>query len=439
MFAYLRAALAQHPTALHVRLAPFVLTLLPLVGDAAAQAFHQRPPNAYRQVEEDNAATRLNARLSRGAASLPSVGRRGRLLALLDALEVPVSSQALVFSKTSLQRHRVSPENPRAIYFGADAYVGWIPGAASLEVAVGDDRMGLAFYTLAQDPDAPPVLVRDDGCLSCHASARTQDEPGLLLRSVFPDEDGDPITDAGDADMDFRQPLRDRWGGWLVTGRFHGDHRGNGIATDGGRSGYRVASRPAADLRAFSETFDAQVYPAATSDIGALLALEQQATIQNLLVRASMQARYLLHKDDTVNEMLGERGVRPQTERILEGLAKEVAASLLMDGEADLGPHSAAPDARFAQAFAALWPQSAGGFRLGELDLVKRTFSMPLSPMVHAAAFGRLPDELRARVLRRLQVAIQRGIPPGDVRLRLEERRALEAHLLETLPGWPSR
>ena len=59
--------------------------------------------------------------------------------------------------------------------------------------------------------------------------------------------------------------------------------------------------------------------------------------------------------------------------------------------------------------------------------------------MVHAPAFGRLPELLRARVLRRLEVAIARGVPPGDVRLQRAERDALQAHLAETLSGWRPR
>lgn len=419
-----------------------VLVLL-LVGLCAAplagQAFHKRPPNTYRRTHDDNAATRLDARLADGSLELPSAGRRGRLLALLAALEIPVSSQTLVFSKTSLQRHRISPHNPRALYFNGDAYVGWIPGAAALEIAVGDGRLGMAFYTLPQDPAEPPRLVRDDSCLRCHASTRTREEPGLLLRSVFPDEDGDPIVDAGSADMDFRQPIADRWGGWLVTGAFEGAHRGNGITEDDGRGGYRVTPRPASDLAAFASDFAVGTYPVATSDIGALLALEQQVTIHNLMIRASLQTRYLLEKDRMLNEMLDERGMRTQTERIVDDLAKQLAAALLLDGEADLRPHRSAPDPRFADAFAQLWPRSGSGTRLGELDLTRRTFRLPLSPMVHAPAFGRMPQELRTRVLQRLQIAIVRGVPPGSVRLTRDERRTLDAHLRTSLVGWPPR
>ena len=46
------------------------------------------------------------------------------VLFVLTALEVPVSSQMLVFSKTSFQYLHISPEHPRALYFNDDVYVG---------------------------------------------------------------------------------------------------------------------------------------------------------------------------------------------------------------------------------------------------------------------------------------------------------------------------
>ncbi|MCA8952994.1 MAG: hypothetical protein KDE27_26015 [Planctomycetes bacterium] len=163
-----------------------------------AQHFALRHPVDYHTALDDNAATALNRRLVAGELTLDPAGPSGRLRALLAALGIPESSQVLVFSKTSLQRHRISPRSPRALYFGRDAYVGWVPGAAALEVAVSDPMLGLVFYTVPQRPDVEPRLRRDDSCLSCHASSRTDDEPGLLLRSVFPDAQGDPIASAGE-------------------------------------------------------------------------------------------------------------------------------------------------------------------------------------------------------------------------------------------------
>ena len=408
-------------------------------GGVLAQGQHQLEPVRYATTKDDNAVTRLDARIAAGEVTLAPAGRSGRLVPLLQALGVPVSSQTLVFSKTSLQRHRISLRNPRAIYFGPDVYVGWVPGAASLEVTAGDPRLGFVFYRLPQDPAVPARFERDDSCLSCHASPRTDDEPGLLLRSVFPDREGDAIASAGETQVSTSTPLAERWGGWLVTGRFTGAHRGNGAAMRGERGDWIVQGRVATDLHAFEEQFAVDDYPVATSDIGALLALEQQATVHNLLVQASIQVRVALARDAQVNEVLHETGVRPSTERLLDARARQIAAALLLADEPSLVEHHAAPEPTFAAAFASLWPRDANGTSLGRIDLGERTFVLPMSPMVHSPAFAALPELLRERVLERLRVSCDRGRLPGGVRMSFAQRTTLHAHLSELVPGYVVR
>lgn len=427
---------------------PLLAVLLATAANLCAQAFHQRRPNYYTRTADNNVATELNRRLTAGEVQLEWEASRGRLRALLAALAVPESSQTLVFSKTSLQRHRISPKNPRALFFNGDVYIGWIPGGKSLEIAVGDPTLGLAFYTLAQDPDDAPQLVRDDTCLRCHATTRTHDEPGLLLRSVYPDSEGDPIPSAGETNMEFRSPIAERWGGWLVTGQFEGDHRGNGTAVRTDRGHWTVKSRPAADLRAFAGDFQADRYLRPTSDIGALLALEQQATVHNLLIRAAHQMRYLVAKDKVMQELFEKRNPDAErtdevqwsesTQRIANTLANQITAALLLDGEAPLAAHRAKSHPDFARDFAALWHKPESNVQLGVLDLSQRTFTLPMSPMIHSRAFQRLPDELRQRVLARLQVAIERGVPPGNVRMSKAVRTTLANHLRATVPAWPA-
>ena len=48
------------------------------------------------------------------------------LPAVLRALNVPASSQGLVFSRTSLQVDRIAPWTPRALYFNDDVTVGFV-------------------------------------------------------------------------------------------------------------------------------------------------------------------------------------------------------------------------------------------------------------------------------------------------------------------------
>jgi hypothetical protein len=414
-----------------------VLCLFLALGAAlVAQGFHQRFPTQYRKAKDDNAITALNLRLQAGEVQLPSVGQSGRLRALLAALAVPESSQMLVFSKTSLQRHRISPGSPRALFFGPDVYVGWVPGAAMLEVAAGDARLGLVFYTLVQDPEQAPVLRRDDSCLSCHGGERTDDEPGLLLRSVFPDAAGDPISSAGEALVTFRSPLAERWGGWLVTGHFAGPHRGNGTAVRDDAGNWRVAGRVAADLGAFAEDFAVGDYPVRTSDVGALMALEQQVTVHNLLIRASLQVRTLLACDAALHGPSDEPGMRDPTARIVDRLARQIATTLMFGDEAPLTDRDAVADGTFAAAFASQWPRDSAGRSLGQLDLRERVFVLPLSPMVHSPAFAAMPPELRDAVLERLRVALGRGRFPGGVAMTADQRLALHAHLRATLAGY---
>ena len=84
----------------------------------------------------------------------------------------------LVFSKTSLQRERITPKTPRAIYFNDDLYVGFCLRGDVMEVSASDPNLGTAFYTLDQEPAERPRFVRQtDNCLSCHSSTATQGKP----------------------------------------------------------------------------------------------------------------------------------------------------------------------------------------------------------------------------------------------------------------------
>ena len=82
------------------------------------------------------------------SASLPFEGRSGYLKSVMEALHVPAESQSVVFSKTSLQSHYISPSNPRAIFFSDDVSVAFIPDAPLLEIAVVDPHQGVVFYAI---------------------------------------------------------------------------------------------------------------------------------------------------------------------------------------------------------------------------------------------------------------------------------------------------
>lgn len=121
-----------------------------------------------------------------GELKLDRSGEKAFLLSLLRQLEVPVSSQMLVFSTTSLQLRFISPENPRALYFNEDIYVGYIPGGR-LEIVSIDPELGGIFYIFdIPRGDAPAKVERSQRCMNCHAGEDTGFVPGLVVKSVAP-------------------------------------------------------------------------------------------------------------------------------------------------------------------------------------------------------------------------------------------------------------
>src|SRR5262245_9592237 len=195
-----------------------------MAGRLIAQEFEQEPIR-YSQSEPENRVSELIARVKAGEVKLGHEEHFGYLRSLLQALDVPAESQMLVFSKTSLQRHRIAPRTPRALYFSDDVYVGFCQQGDVLEISAVDSRLGTVFYTLDQGSHLAPNFRRQtDNCLICHGSSQTKEIPGHVVRSVFSDAAGLPILSAGTYRVDQTTPLEKRWGGWYATGT-HGDQK----------------------------------------------------------------------------------------------------------------------------------------------------------------------------------------------------------------------
>ena len=93
-----------------------------------------RPPISYStSASRDPVALWLD-RLSSGAESLIKDEHGSYLRAVLRALDIPESSQCLVFSKTSMQISYIGPQTPRAIYFNDTVYVGSVVGSPIIEL-----------------------------------------------------------------------------------------------------------------------------------------------------------------------------------------------------------------------------------------------------------------------------------------------------------------
>ena len=135
------------------------IVLAALMSQFAATAPAQdieREPIRYSEATPRNAVERLRQRLESGKSKLEFEPEHGYLKSLLRALDVPASSQVLVFSKTSLQRERISPKTPRALYFNDDIMIGFCRGGRVIEISAADEVVGTAFYTLGQSRKRQP-------------------------------------------------------------------------------------------------------------------------------------------------------------------------------------------------------------------------------------------------------------------------------------------
>src|SRR5204863_4976594 len=125
-----------------------------------------------------------NKQLEDGTLTFAFDERSGYLKSALEALRLPLDSQMLVFSRTSLQGKRIGEQNPRALFFNDRVALGWVRGGDVLEVAATDESNGVVFYTLDQRADAAPQFKRAFVCLGCHVTGNTLNVPGLLMFST---------------------------------------------------------------------------------------------------------------------------------------------------------------------------------------------------------------------------------------------------------------
>ena len=199
-----------------------LLLVLVTATETSGQIDIEEPPIDYSKTQDDNLVTRLKARLESGKTTLKPDAHFGFLRPILKELDVSVTSQGLVFSKTSLQVEHIATRNPRAIYFNDDVYVGWVRGSNLIELSVSDAKLGAVFYSAEQRGSRLKIRRRDYDCLACHATSMTQGVPGHTVRSVFPRHDGSFDFRRKSFVTDHKSPFKERWGGWYVTGQ-HGD------------------------------------------------------------------------------------------------------------------------------------------------------------------------------------------------------------------------
>ena len=257
--------------------------------------FSDAPINYLSDTLSDPVA-KLQQRVSKGDVTLEYEPAHGYLRSVLDALDIPISSQTLVFSKTSFQFRKISPETPRALYFNDDVYVGQVNQGKALEIVSFDPMQGAIFYLLDERKSEQPVFQRAElDCTQCHVAASTRGVPGVLLRSIYPNPTGTQATHSESFITGQDSPLHERWGGWYVTGSVgHQIHMGNAVVQD--------KDHPEQLDRLAVLNFDTSAYLTRHSDVVAHLVLAHQTQMHNLITLTNSQTRLALHTGSITEE-----------------------------------------------------------------------------------------------------------------------------------------
>jgi hypothetical protein len=361
----------------------------------------------------------LDRALRAGTVKLAYDPQNGYLTSVLEALGIQPASQVLVFSKTSFQAAKIGPQNPRALFFNDAVVVGWVRGGEVLEFLAQDPRQGSMFYTMANSAEGPPELRRNMVCVACHTGEMTLNVPGMMIGSVYPEKDGTAgytVTYT----TDHRSPYEIRWGGWYVTGRHHEPrHMGNAVVTD--RDNMLGMVTPATlHVDSLAGKFDTTGYPAQSSDIIALMLIEHQSAMSNLITRVGWEAR-----------------VGAEVGRPLQEAVNDLVDYLLFIDEAPLaGPIDWSP---FARQFNSVGPYDGRGRSLRNLDLTHRQLRYPCSYMIYSDAFDALPALAKAAVYARLwDVLNGQAMGPRYARLSSDDRQAILEILRSTKKDLPS-
>lgn len=407
------------------RLLPILPALLCIAATLPEPDFREldRPPHEYRTRQPRDRFTRLKDDLESGRLALDQSSEKAFVTSLLAALEIPVSSQMLVFSTTSLQLRLITPANPRALYFNEEIYIGWVPGGR-IEVLGLDPELGAIFYIFDPPRQGAPVRVeRSERCMNCHAGEDTGHVPGIVIKSVVPGPTGGSLTSFRLGETGHGIPFDQRFGGWYITGKNQISSWGNVIGRYSGGQLQKTMVPP-------GTRFDFADYPVATSDILPQLLHEHQAGFVNRVVEAGYRARTYLHSDG--------RQLKPAHAAVLDEQARLVTRYLLFADEAPLLPGMEV-DPAFKADFLKTKRATQGGASLKDFDLRTRLFRHRCSYMIYNPVFAALPAEMKQRIYAQIRVALDTTRPSAEYAyLPAAEKQAIRSILKATLPDLPA-
>jgi hypothetical protein len=244
--------------------------------------------------------------------------------------------------------------------------------------------------------------------------------PRLIVGSGYTGTTGMLVSHEGWILVSDRTPLKSRFGGWYVTGTHGGQvHLGNMVI----KTIYdfdRLDELRVGNLDTLEGLFDTKPYLTNKSDIVALLVLQHQADVQNLITRVSYDARTAEEKR--------EEPLEETVERLLRMM-------LFVDSVEYTAP--IAGDAAFVEQFANRAVRDTQGRSLRDFDLTRRLFRYPLSYVIHSPSFDALPPQAKGLFYRRLREVLSGGGQSDDfAHVSAADRAAITEILAATKPDF---
>jgi len=200
-------------------------------------------------------------------------------------------------------------------------------------------------------------------------------------------------------------------------------HLGNAIAPDPDHP-FDLQQENTQNLTSLAAKFDTTKYLSSTSDIVALMTLEHQARMTNLIAALNQQFRRAL-----------SNGTLESSKKNLDRGVEQMVEYMLFVDEAPLG-YPIKGVSTFTTTFPHRGPRDKQGRSLRDFDLNKRVFRYPLSYMINSRMFDAIPAVARDRVYHRLlEVLSGRDTNPKFAHLSATDGQAILEILHETKPG----
>jgi len=255
--------------------------------------------------------------------------------------------------------------------------------------------------------------------------------PGYLARSVGSGMEGETLSDFGDYVSDHRSPFEQRWGGWFITGKAGSVHHMGNVLLKADAVPGRAYSVPQS-LASLDGKFNLDGYPSHYSDVAAVLVLDHQVKMTNLLTRVGWEARIAKDQADKNPED------KAKADEIVRSDVRALVDYMLFVDEAPLEGKFESTSG-FQAKFSSEGVMDRMGRSLKQLDLGKRLMKYPCSYMIYSPAFDGLPTTVRDAVYARMwEVLSGKDTARKYSKLTAADRSAVVDILRETKSNLPA-